>query len=470
MADYPYNVSRRTVLSVGLHGLLGAALASFLPTRALRAIERKRSLSWESEVNKIVSAIQVPRFPVRTLVVEALSHASNGGAYARAHLQCAIDDMARRGGGRVVVPAGEWIINGPIRLLSNVELHLPEGSRLTFSDDPDNYLPPVFTRWEGTEVVSLSPLIVAYDAENVAVTGKGEISGNGRSARQRGMTQLGTDQDKLREMGDRDVPVSQRVFGKGHVLPPSLIQFQRCRSVLVEGVRLVDMPFWGIHLLYSKDATVRNVSVESLWSNNDGVDIDSSERVNVDQCTFVTGDDCVAVKSGRDRDGRKIGRPSADIVIQNCLMKFGESSGVAVGSEMSGGVRNVYVVRCKMDRVGTCLNIKSNLDRGGYVEHVRMGNTVIDACDTIVGVTTTYHSYRGGRFVPKMRDIMVEDVWCQSANRGLSILADAEGPIEGFSARSLRVDSVKVPVDFKSVQSLALERVTMNGSLVEVPR
>ena len=314
--------------------------------------------------------------------------------------------------------------------------------------------------------MSLSPLIYVCDADNVAVTGKGIISGNGVSARQRGMVQRGIDQDKLREMGDAGVPVSQRVFGKDRVLPPSLMQFQRCRAVLVEGIRIIDMPLWGVHLLYSRDITVRGISVESRSANNDGIDIDSSEMVNVDQCTFVTGDDCIAVKSGRDRDGRVVGRPTSDVVIQNCHMRFGQSAGVAVGSEMSGGVKNVYILRCKMDRVETGLNIKSNRDRGGFVERIRFGKTVVDACDTLIGVTTTYHSYRGGHYVPRLRDIQVDDVWCQSANRGFSILGDAEGPIEGFEARSVRVDAVKIPIEVHAVRPCVFEDVTMNGLVV----
>lgn len=463
MGQTRYTLSRRTVLSVGARGLAYGVLLSLLPTSAARALQRKRSLSWQPEADALVRKIGLPVFPARTLVVTELSHKNNRALDARSHIQRSIDEVARQGGGRVVVPPGEWFIKGPIRLVSHVELHLPEGSRLTFSDDPDDYLPPVFTRWEGTEVMSLSPLIYVCDAENVAVTGKGMISGNGRSARQRGMVQRGIDQDRLREMGDEGVPVAERVFGKGRVLPPSLMQFQRCRSVLVEGVTIIDMPLWGVHLLYSRDITVRGISVNSRSANNDGIDIDSSEMVNVDQCTFVTGDDCIAVKSGRDRDGRVVGRPSSDVVIQNCHMQFGQSAGVAIGSEMSGGVKNVYILRCKMDRVGTALNIKSNRDRGGYVEHIRLGNTVVDVCDTLVGVTTTYHSYRGGHFVAQMRDILVEDVWCQNAHRGLAILGDSDGPIEGFSASALRVDSVKTPVELKDVRSMALSDVTMNG-------
>lgn len=459
----PRKFSRRAFVKGSLVVLASLALSSLKPIRRARALSRDLSDKWEEEAQSIVSTIRPSKRQRRSFVVSDLLSCRNPSKDCRDALQRTIDKVAKGGGGRVVIPPGEWFIKGPIRLESDIELHVPQGSQLIFSEDPNDYLPVTLTRWEGVEAYTISSLIYARSARDIAITGEGTISGNGALARRSGMTQSGFDQDKLRAMGDEGVPTSERIFGEGHILPPSLIQFQDCESALVEGVRIIDMPFWGLHILYCSDVTIRGVSVDSMFSNNDGVDIDSSRRVLVEDCSFITGDDCVAIKSGRDADGRRVGRPSEDIVVRNCHMKVGSSGGVAIGSEMSGGVRNVYVLRCKMDRVGGALNIKSNPDRGGYVERIRMAKVSIEECDTVFGVTTKYHSYRGGRFNPRIKDISLADVWCQRAREGVSIITQPEKPAEGISLHSLRIDQVVEPISLQNSTAISLSRVTMNG-------
>jgi len=456
-------ISRRAFVKGSLVGLASLALSSLKPLRTARALSRDLSDKWEEEAESLALTIRPSKRPKRSFVVSDLPSGRSTSKDCRNALQKTIDEVAKDGGGRVVIPPGEWFIKGPLRLESNIELHLPQGSQLTFSENPTDYLPVALTRWEGVEAYTISSLIYARSACNVAITGEGTISGNGALARRSGMTQSGFDQDKLRVMGDEGVPTAERIFGEGHILPPPLIQFHDCEAALVEGVRIIDMPFWGVHILYSSDVTIRGVSVDSMFGNNDGVDIDSSRRVLVEECSFITGDDCVAIKSGRDSDGRKVGRPSEDIVVRNCHMKVGSSGGVAIGSEMSGGVSNVYVLRCKMDRVGGALNIKSNLDRGGYVARIRMAKVSIEECDTVFGVTTRYHSYRGGRFNPKITDISLTDVWCQRAREGVSIVTEPEGPAEGISLHSLRIDHVVEPITLQNAAAISLSKVTMNG-------
>jgi polygalacturonase len=207
----------------------------------------------------------------------------------------------------VIVPEGTYWIEGPVNLKSNVRLHVSEGATIKFSPEPKHYLPVVLTRWEGTELFNYSPMIYVYQATNVAITGKGTIHGNSETTFATWKPNQDPDQLKLRQMGNDQVPVHERIFGEGHWLRPSMIQFWSCKNVLVEDVTIHDSPFWVIHPIYSTNITVRNVYVDSWNANNDGVDPDSSVNVLVENCRFETGDDSVAIKSGRDQDAWRVG-------------------------------------------------------------------------------------------------------------------------------------------------------------------
>jgi polygalacturonase len=228
------------------------------------------------------------------------------------------------------------------------------------------------------------------------------------------------------------------------------------------------MPFWGVHLLYSQDVTVRNIHVKSYNSNNDGIDVDSAQNVRIEHCTFRTKDDCIAIKSGRDADGRHIARPSENIVIRECEMIDGGSSGIAVGSEMSGGVRNLYIFRCAMQRIDSALNIKSNLDRGGIVENVRMWNVAVGKCSRLLRITTNYHSYAGGNFVPTLRDIAIDDIQCQRAQLAFDLIGVPATPIREILVRDVRVDYADRALKLEHVEAVAFERVVVNSKYVSL--
>ena len=251
------------------------------------------------------------------------------------------------------------------------------------------------------------------------------------------------------------------------MLHPSLIQFFGCSSVLVEGISTVDALFWGVHLVYSNDVTVRGVTVDSPRSNNDGIDIDSSYRVLVESCTFRTGDDSIAIKSGRDRDGRSIGNPSEEIVIRDCVMHEVKSAAIALGSEMSGGIRKVFVDRCVMKNVETVLDIKSNLDRGGVVEHVRVSNLSVERSETVFEVTTVYHGYMGGTHIPVIRDIRLDDVRVRHSERGVVVKGAAQSPVEDVSIDYLRVETCGVPTQIENAKGLSFTRSIINGQAIE---
>jgi len=455
-------ISRRSLLSYGAGSALGIALASLFPLRSSFALATGTN-EGRAEAAALVKDIRVPTFPQREVRISFDPHAEDFNA--RLIIQREIDALNRLGGGRVIVPSGTWEIKGPLRLTSNINLHVQEGATLLFSDDPDHYLPAVLTRWEGTEMFGYSPFIYAYHAHNVAITGKGTISGN-RSSKSSGWRWRGAGQQReLRTAGRDGDPMYERVFGEDGFLHPSLIHFFGCSSVLVEGVSTVDALFWGVHIVYSNDVTVRGIHVRSSHSNNDGVDIDSSYRVVIERCTFCTGDDCIAIKSGRDADGRLIGKPSESIVIQNCVMEKGGSAAIALGSEMSGGIRSVYIHGCVMRDVETVLDLKSNLDRGGVIENVRVWDLTVGTSETVFEVTTAYHGYVGGSFVPLIRDIRLDGVAVKRSKRGLVIKGAAESPVQDITIKGLVIDSVDSPQQISHAKGLVVRESFMNNDV-----
>jgi polygalacturonase len=412
---------------------------------------------WLAEAHEIIRLVQLPKFPPRVVRLEPPA------GDARGAIQDALVDLEHKGGGRVSLAPGAWRLEGPLRLRSRVELHLEKGAIITFSGDRSRYLPPVLTRWEGTELYGYCPCLYGHEVHDVAITGSGILCLEQGNDFDDWRKEQNKTQPILRSMGARGVPVEQRVFAQGNFLRPSFIQFFRSRNILVEGVQVGPIPFWGVHLVYSHHATIRGITVESNQINNDGVDIDSSSRVIVEQCTFRTGDDCIAIKAGRDLDGRTIGIPSENVVVRDCSMRYSKAAGVAIGSEMSGGVRGVYIFRCDMGKVETAINIKSNLDRGGFVELVRVWNVTIRECARALQVTTSYHGYMGGQFPPRFDDIEVDDLRCQKAKEAISVRGVAQSPVRRLRLKNVAITTAKVPTAIQHAEALLCEGVEING-------
>lgn len=347
----------------------------------------------------------------------------------RTELQALIDECSDEGGGTIIIPPGKFDMDGPLEMKSNVRLHLSDGATLMFTDNPDAYLPVVMSRYEGIEVYSRCPMIHAHYQENVTITGEGNavIDINGHEMAKWGMT-IGVDNleesllgshgetpelsdvNRLREMGDKLVPLSDRIFGEDTKLRTSAIEFFSCSRVLLSGITVKNCPFWCLHPLYCEDVTIKGVHVESNYPNNDGVSPESCRRVLIEDCVFNTGEDGVAVKSGRDSDGRRIGRPSEDIVIRNCKMKT-NGNGICIGSEISGGVKNIYMSDIEIDNVKNGILFKSNLDRGGYIENVYVnGIKIKTAAGAALRFETNYLHYRGGNFPTRYNNFRINNV------------------------------------------------------------
>lgn len=367
--------------------------------------------------------IRLPEYDANTLRI-TIKQGCN-----RTELQSVIDLCSSQGGGVVTIPAGRYDMDGSLEMKSNVWLHLQDGATIVFTSDPDAYLPVVLSRWEGTEYYGRRPMIHAHNQHDIAITGEGTatINANGRIMARwgkpggvddfeenthgtHGDTPEKADVERLRSMGERLTPVEERVFGKGTSLRPCAIEFNSCERILIEGITLKDSPFWCIHPLYCEDVTVRNVTIDSHFPNNDGCDPESSRRVLIEGCTFLTGDDAVAIKSGRDADGRRVARPSEDIVIRNCRF-YSKCNGLCIGSEMSGGVSNVYMSNIEIGDVKNALLFKSNLDRGGYISNVYVDSIrIASASGAVLRFETNYFGYRGGNFPAQYSNFRISNV------------------------------------------------------------
>jgi polygalacturonase len=417
---------------------------------------------WD-EAGRIVAGIREPEFPQHSINVREQGAVGDGLHNDLPALQQAINACSAAGGGTVNVSVGVYRLEGPLQLKSHVNLHLEKGSTLRFSAHPPDFLPAVFTRWEGTEMFGYSPFIYANGCANLAITGQGTIDGNVAATFATWRKLQKTDQNALRTMGDDEVPLKDRVFGEGHWLRPSFIQFINCSRIKIEGVRIVESPFWIIHPVYSSHITIRDVDIESMRLNNDGVDIDSSTYVLVENSTFRTGDDAVVVKSGRDSEGRRIGKPSENIVIRNnTLLKV--HNGFAIGSEMSGSVRNVFIENNKIERGRNLIYFKSNLDRGAVVENVHVRNIEVDyASHNLIRFQTDYHSFRGGNHPPVFRNFRIENVMCREAETGIRIEGHADSPITDVVIRDVTIETAKTPLVIHQHDEVELVDVTING-------
>jgi unsaturated rhamnogalacturonyl hydrolase len=455
------------LLSILLFGATPSSYVHALGTPAPVRGKSQRTIGWQT-LPAILARIKAPKFPARDFKITDYGARPGRETDNTEAIRKAIEACHVSGGGRVVVPPGVFH-TGAIHLKSNVNLHLSEGATLKFSADPAKYLPVVYTRFEGTECLNYSPLIYAFEQENIAVTGSGVLDGSASNdnwwkwARRAsgGDPPARADINRLREMGDRGVAVNERVFGEGHYLRNSFIQPYRSKNILIEGVRIINSPMWEIHPVLSTNVIVRGVTVDSHGPNNDGCDPESSRNVLIEDCIFDTGDDCIAIKSGRDNDGRRVHVPSENIVIRNCTMKDGHG-GVVVGSEISGDCRNVFVEHCRMDspNLDRALRFKSNARRGGVIENIFMRDVTIGrVSEAVLTIDFLYDTGADGAFRPVLRNVSLERVQSVSSPRVMWIVGFPGVTIENvrFSDCTFRgVDAAEVmnyagAVSFKNV-------------------
>jgi polygalacturonase len=425
-------------------------------------------------VDAILARIKPPVFANRDFLVTDFGGVADGQKDCTAAIRHAVAACSAAGGGRVVVPEGAFL-TGAIHLRTGVNLHLADGAILRFSRDPRNYLPLVFTRWEGVELMNYSPLIYAFGQRNIAVTGRGTLDGQASDQYwwgwKGGAGRTGPDQSagrqRLMDMGMKGVPVAARMFGEGHYLRPNFIQPYRCENVLIEGVTIRNSPMWEIHPVLCTNVIVRKVTIDSHGPNNDGCDPESCRDVLVEECTFDTGDDCIALKSGRNNDGRRLGVPIENVVIRDCTMKDGHG-GVVIGSEISGGARNIFAEKCRMDspRLDRALRIKTNSVRGGVIEHVYMRDvTVGQVAEAVVTVNFFYEEGDAGTFQPTVRDVEVRNVTSRKSDYALLLRGFRQAPITDVRLVDCTFDNVAKPDVLEAVRDITLTNVRINGKV-----
>lgn len=456
-------------------------LALLLPACAFAA-------GWDdNEYKRIEQSIQLPKIAERQFLITSFGAKTTAtAAQNQKAINRVISLVSKKGGGKVIIPKGTWN-TGAIELKSHVNLVLEEGATLHFAFEPKLY-PLVRTSWEGLACWNYSPCIYAYKATDIAITGKGTIDGGGnndtfwqwngspRFGYKEGVTKesqkLGS-RSKLLKMAEDGVPFDERKFGKGYGLRPQLVNMVHCERILIKDVKMINSPFWVIHPLLSKNITVDGVYVWNEGPNGDGCDPEACENVLIQNCVFHTGDDCIAIKSGRNNDGRLWNQPSKNIIIRNCKMEDGHG-GVVIGSEISGGCENVYAENCVMDspHLERILRIKTNNCRGGQVQNINMRNVVVGQCkEAVVKINLDYERkeicYRG--FEPIVNNVNVENVTCQKSDYGVLIIGrDSLENVYDINIKNCKFDGVvKEPVKITGkTRNVKFDNLVINGSLV----
>ncbi|MES2238694.1 MAG: glycoside hydrolase family 28 protein [Bacteroidota bacterium] len=366
----------------------------------------------------------------------------------------AIDAANKAGGGIVVVPEGEWL-TGKVHFKSNVNLHLNKGALLLFSDNPKDYLPAVHSTWEGLECYNYSPLIYAYQCKNIAITGEGTIKAKmdfWKTWADRPTAHMNS-LKRLYNLSGQNVPVEQRVMVNDTAnLRPQFIQFNRSENILIEGVSIRNSPFWTVHMYLSKDIVLRNLDIYAHGHNNDGFDPEMSQNILVENVTFDQGDDAIAVKSGRNPEGWRSKTPTKNLIIRNCTIKNGHQL-LAVGSELSGGIENVFIDNCELLEGSTTFNlvfIKTNERMGGYVKNIYVQNIKGSKVrDGILGIETDV-LYQWKNLVPTVErrltpisDIYLKNVHAKSVKFISKIKGEKELPIKNIFLDNVTADSIE---------------------------
>ncbi len=438
----------------------------------------QHTAAW-ADMDNIINSITIPVFNDNDFIVTGYGAIGDGVTDCSTAIKRAIEDCSQAGGGRVVIPPGKYS-TGPIYIKSNVNLHIQKDAVLLFSTDPADYQPLVHTRWEGVDVLNYSLLIYAFGEKNIAITGEGTLDGQASKSNWwpwKGRKAYGwkegepnqteeNNRPALFEMAEKDIPVIERKFGNGHYLRPQFVQHYNCTNVLIEGITIVRSPMWVIHPVLCTNVTIKGVTVNSDGPNTDGCDPESCKNVLIKDCYFNTGDDCIALKSGRNRDGRRINVPCENIVIQNCRTMNGHA-GIAIGSEISGGVKNVFIENCKISKPMWAIRLKTSSMRGGISENIFIRNIDVDKVGNESIIFTMLYEDKGVN-MPVIRNVHIENMTVEYGGKGgIFMEAYPESPIENVYFRNINIKETKTALKITNANGIVYNNTFINGVKVE---
>lgn len=415
-----------------------------------------------SRADEIIKQILEPIIPEERFNLSDYGGSGDGTTDNKPAFDRIIEACMSAGGGTIHVAPGTYLVNGPIHLKSHMNLYLEEGSKLLFGNDPACYLPVVLTSWEGTRCYNYSPFIYAFQATNVSITGKGEIDGNASESWNLWKQLQDPDKKRIRKMNNSAVPPKERIFGAGHYLRPHLVQFYESENILVEDVKITDSPFWCLHFVYSKNITIRDLTYEAFNFNNDGIDPESSENILIEGVTFNNGDDNIAIKAGRDLEARTLNIPSRNIVVRDC--KFNGYNAIAVGSEMSGGVHDVYVENCGYaGKVIYGFYLKGNRDRGGMVHDIYARNIRFDTTRSAIIIDSNYKN-QGKCCPPVFKNIFIENITVTHAtDHGIFLKGSPQMHLDSLFISDVEIGSATEPFDASYTDYLVMRNVKIGG-------
>lgn len=398
-----------------------------------------------------------------------------------------VDRLSQAGGGTLFFPAGTYL-TGAIRLKSNITLELEAGATLLFSDNFDDYLPFMEVRHEGVMMKSFSPLISAMDAENITIKGEGTLDGQGKAwwteffriyvdLEKNGMREL----NKYQPLWERENDVealyaetNEDWHGtlKRRFFRPPFIQPVRCRRVRIEGVKIINSPFWTVNPEFCDNVVVTGVTIHNVPSpNTDGINPESCRNVHISDCHISVGDDCITLKSGRDAQARRLGVPCENITITNCTMLSGHG-GVVIGSEMSGSVRKVTISNCVFDGTDRGIRIKSTRGRGGVVEDIRVSNIIMSNIKREAVVLNLKYSEMPvepmSERTPLFRDISISGLTAVGVKTPVKIVGLEEAPVTDIILRDINVKNAREKCIFENCERIRLTDVIVNGKEVRL--
>lgn len=450
-------------------------------------VQSKAQKVWTSseqalkEIEQVRKQIKAPVFKKKDFFITTFGAKADGVTKNTMAFKKAIEACNAAGGGRVVVPKGKFL-TGAIYLKSNVNLYLQDGAVIVFSQDTKDY-PIVLSRWEGMDCMNYSAQIYAYKETNIAITGTGTIDGNadkehwwpwkGRAEYgwKKGEPNQTKARDSLHVLMHNKVDARKRVFGDGYYLRPYMLQTYECKNILIQGVKLINSPMWFLGPVMCENLIVEKVHIASHGPNTDGCDPDACKNVLIKDCFFDTGDDCIAIKSGRDEDGRAFGKAAENHIIEGCEMQEGHG-GVVIGSEIAGGAKNIYAINCKMNspELDRVLRIKTSSSRGGIIENVFMKNIKVGTYkDAAIHVNMFYE--KPGNFIPTVRNIWVEDLVVEKGgDYGIFINAYKESPVQNLTLVNCNIEGVKIATKMDYFTNIVLKNVLVNDKVLAIEK